>query len=142
MRERLAVARARSHMDVCASESWADPLGVSLLRGIDNDDPQSLSHAQFLLSRGLVGKYRITRRTAQRIASQVIVTLADQRCVICEGRKLIVNAFGVYNACHTCRATGLTGHKPTFWSALHERGLRQAMAAMGAALVTARASLV
>lgn len=125
-------------MTTCCLESWADPLGVLLLRGIDNHDSASLRRAKWILARGLSDRRQIAIIRANRTVRDVLVYLIDQRCETCAGQQFIRQDTSV-RACPACDGAGLVGpHPPSQWSAHHRAVLVEAMGAMGRALATAR----
>lgn len=140
MRERLAIARSRSHMDTCALESKADMLGVLLLRGIDNQDLDCLRRAKWILARNLTKRYHVSILRSGSMVWRVLLFLHDQRCPICEGRKFIRQETSV-RACLTCEGSGLVGSLPLAWRKHHHLVLHESQAAMGRALKQSRAEL-
>ena len=87
MREKLAIARAKSRMDICASEAFCDVLGVALLRAIDNGDGGSLRQSQALLLVKLRRRSYMARGKAISIVRAVLLHLHDQRCPACAGNR-------------------------------------------------------
>lgn len=126
-------------MAVVAKERHADPLGVYLLRGIDNQDKSALNQAAFMLSRAMTGRYRMSGARTRKIAEDVITFLCDQRCGQCQGRKYIISdESGVHNACHACNATGVLGVRPNWWKGVHDQALRMSLGAIRSALASAK----
>ena len=137
MREKLAVARSRSNMEVCASSAFGDPLGNLLLRGIDNQDGSTLRRAKFVLSGNLVRRAHLPMIRANLIVSDALAYLINQRCPTCEGQRYI-HVDATVRACAACAATGLLGALPVYWGKYHRLVLFDAQGAMGRALETAR----
>lgn len=140
MRERLAVARARSNYHVLGAEAFADPPGVLLLRGIDNGDYDCLRRAIAVMARQLAKRSHFEMPRAVGVVWEVLAFLIDQRCPACHGRQFIQPESSI-KACPGCNARGLLGQTPVDWGGNQRRTLYAAQAAMGRALATARASL-
>ena len=138
MRERLAVARSTGKdMETCAAAAFGDPLGNLLLRGIDNRDGVSMRRAKWVLARHLSKHSHISILISSRTVREVLVHLADQRCMFCMGQQFIRQESSV-RACPTCNGSGLAGQLPVHWRKYHLLVLRVAQGAMGRALKTAR----
>ena len=140
LREKLAVARSRSNMEVCAAAAFGDPLGNLLLRGIDNQDGSTLRRAKFVLSGNLVRRAHLHIIRANPIVSEVLAYFIDQRCPTCEGQRY-VRVEATVRACHACAATGLLGAVPVTWGKYHRLVLFYAQGAIGRTLDTVREAL-
>lgn len=89
MRERLAVARGKSNITVCATEANSDALGVLLLRAIDNSDTQARRQAKWMLARSLAPRGNMVFTRSERYARDVLVFLADPQCRTCQGQQFV-----------------------------------------------------
>jgi hypothetical protein len=137
MRERLAVARARSNYDVVGAAAMGDALGNLLLRGIDNHDSDALRRAKFTLASNLSQHSRMHITRANRMVRDVLIYLIDQRCPTCSGQAYIRQDTSV-RACPACAGAGLVGSPPMHWRKYHRLVLAEAQGSMGRALKTAR----
>lgn len=141
IRERLAIARARSVYSVCAAEARADVVGVCLMRFIDNKDPASGMLAARALSSSAARSRLVDPRLARRDARAVLRYLWDSRCLACLGRRyLIHDSSGVFRICLACDATGYAA--PFSGTLLAQIILIDARKRMGWAIDTARRELV
>ena len=137
MREKLAIARAKSRMDICASEAFADPLGLALLRAIDNGDGGCLRQSQALLLAKLRRRHCVAYGRAIVVVRQVLIYLHDQRCRLCAGHRYMLEETHV-RLCHECGGTGFANGYPPKWGRAHQSVLADSLEAMGRALHQAR----
>ena len=137
MREKLAIARAKSRMDVCASAAFADPLGTSLLRAFDNQDGASLRQSQALLLGKLRRRHCVAYGRALVVVRQVLMYLYDKRCRLCAGHRYMLEETHV-RLCHECSGTGFVNGYPPKWGRDHQSVLADSLEAMGRALHQAR----
>ena len=137
MREKLAIARAKSRMDVCASAAFADPLGTSLLRAFDNQDGASLRQCQGLLMVKLRRRRFMAYGRAVSIVQAVLLHLFDQRCRGCGGNRFMLEETHV-RLCQECSGTGFVNGYPAKWGRDHQGVLSDCLGAMSRALHEAR----
>jgi hypothetical protein len=123
VREKLAIARSRSHMDTCASEAFGDPVGNLLLRFLDNDKAAR--------------KFRLSTLDRNAAAHHVLMFMLNQKCNDCFGRGQRISESNVYSACLACNATGLANDPPSHWVSLHHSIMRDAQARIGRNLSSA-----
>lgn len=132
MRERLAIARSKSNMNIYAMEAKADALGVLLLRGIDNKDARSLTQAKFRLALILSMRASMPVGRAARFVRVVLSHLADSRCITCGGQLFLYNQTSV-KVCGTCKGTGQADAVST-WNKNHRIVFAEANQAMNRAI--------
>jgi hypothetical protein len=137
LREKLAIARSRSHMDTCASEAFGDPVGNLLLRFLDNHHVASGLQAKLALSDRAARKFRLSTLDRNAATHHVLMFMLNQRCLDCLGRGQRISETSVYSACLACNATGLVAQLPSHWASLHHSIMRDAQARIGRSLASA-----
>ena len=124
-------------MDICASAAFADPLGLALLRAIDNSDGASLRQCHALLLDKLRRRHCMQRGRAISTVRAVLAFLSDQRCGGCAGNRYMLEETRV-RLCPDCGGTGLVTGLPAKWGRDHECVMADCREAMGRALSQAR----
>ena len=99
-REALAVAHATGkHRDIIIAAGMVSPVGILILRWLDNDDTGALRRAKGMLVRKAVGS-SLGRANRALAAFQVALNhLKHQRCLVCGGTGHAVQVNGVVMPC-------------------------------------------
>ena len=99
-REALAVAHATGrHRDVIIAAGMVSPVGILILRWLDNDDVGALRRAKGLLVRKAVGSSLGRANRALAAFQTALNHLKHQRCPVCLGAGHSVQANGVVMPC-------------------------------------------
>ena len=114
-REALAVAHATGkHRDIIIAAGMVSPLGILILRWLDNDDVGALRRAKGALIREVVGyNTRCNANRALAALQRAFSHIKNQRCLVCGGTGHAVRANGVVMPCANgdCRE-GLIARMP------------------------------
>ena len=99
-REALAVAHATGkHRDIVIAAGMVSPVGILILRWLDNDDQEALRGAKGLLVKKLVGSSLVSSNRALAALQRALNHLKYQRCEVCGGAGNSVQANGVVMPC-------------------------------------------
>ena len=99
-REALAVAHATGkHRDIIIAAGMVSPLGILILRWLDNDDVGALRRAKGVLMRDVVGHTRCSAPRALAALQRAFSHIKNQRCLVCGGTGHAVRANGVVMPC-------------------------------------------
>ena len=113
-REALAVAHSNGkHRDVIIAAGMVSPVGILILRWLDNDDSEALRRAKGALMRAVVRQARCTATRALAALQRAMSHLKHQHCNACGGTGHAVRANGVVMPCanHDCHE-GLIARVP------------------------------
>ena len=113
-REALAVAHSNGkHRDVIIAAGMVSPVGILILRWLDNDDSEALRRAKGALMRQVVGYSRCSANRALAALQRAFNHIKHQHCHACGGTGHAVRANGVVMPCanHDCR-DGLIARLP------------------------------
>ena len=92
-RESLAVAHsAGKHRDIIIAAGMVSPVGILILRWLDNDDVDALRRAKGDLMRQVVGDTRCNAARALWALRRALNHLKHQRCGVCGGAGHAVQA--------------------------------------------------
>ena len=99
-REALAVAHATGkHRDIIIAAGMVSPVGILILRWLDNDDSGALRRAKGALMRQVVGDTRCSAPRAMGALQRAFSHLKHQRCLACGGTGHAAEANGVVMPC-------------------------------------------
>ena len=99
-REALAVAHATGkHRDIIIAAGMVSPVGILILRWLDNDDAGALRRAKGLLVRKAVGSSLGRANRALAAFQAALNHLKHQRCQVCGGTGHAAEANGVVMPC-------------------------------------------
>ena len=99
-RESLAVAHATGKQrDIIIAAGMVSPVGILILRWLDNDDTGALRRAKGVLMRKLVGSSLVSSNRALAALQRAFNHLKHQRCPVCLGAGHAVQANGVVMPC-------------------------------------------
>ena len=121
-RESLAVAHATGkHRDIIIAAGMVSPLGILILRWLDNDDADALRRAKGVLMRQVVGSSLVSSNRALAALQRAFNHLKHQQCHACGGTGHAVRANGVVMPCanHDCHE-GLIARLPGEDSVQHQ----------------------
>ena len=108
IREKLSVAHSTGlNRDIIMAAGMASPIGILILRWLDNGDRNALGRAKFVLSRQMVGKYRFANSEVLSAVSRVLAHFREQRCKTCMGLAQVQEANGVNMPCPAQCANGV-----------------------------------
>ena len=113
-RESLAVAHSTGkHRDIIIAAGMVSPVGILILRWLDNDDTDSLRRAKGVLMRRVAGDAHCNAPRALAALQRAFSHIKNQRCLVCGGTGHAVRANGVVMPCSNgdCRE-GLTARLP------------------------------
>ena len=100
IREKLAIAHSTGlNRDIVLVAGLASPLGILILRWLDNGDRHALGRVKGALMREVVSVTQSTVTDALKIIQRVLQALSDQRCKTCLGRMTVPNSDGVQEVC-------------------------------------------
>ena len=99
-REALAVAHATGKQrDIIIAAGMVSPVGILILRWLDNDDTGALRGAKGALMRQMVGSSLVSSNRALAALQRAFNHLKHQRCPVCLGAGHAVQANGVVMPC-------------------------------------------
>ena len=99
-REALAVAHSTGkHRDIIIAAGMVSPVGILILRWLDNDDADALRHARARLIRQLQVSSRCNAIRGMAALQRALNHLKHQRCPVCLGAGHAVQANGVVMPC-------------------------------------------
>ena len=121
-RESLAVAHATgNHRDIIIAAGMVSPVGILILRWLDNDDEDALRGAKARLVRPLQVSSRCNAMRGMAALQRAFNHLKHQRCEVCGGTGHAAEANGVVMPCGNgdCRE-GLIARLPGEDSVQHQ----------------------
>ena len=99
-REALAVAHATGKpRDIIIAAGMVSPVGILILRWLDNDDSGALRRAKGLLMRKVVGSSLVSSTRTLAALQRALNHLKHQRCQVCGGTGHAAEANGVVMPC-------------------------------------------
>ena len=99
-REALAVAHATGKQrDIIIAAGMVSPVGILVLRWLDNDDAGALRYAKGILVGRVLGDTRCSAPRAMAALQRALNHLKHQRCQVCGGTGHAVEANGVVMPC-------------------------------------------
>ena len=108
IREKLSIAHSNGlNRDIILAAGMASPIGILILRWLDNGDRKALGSAKTALSRQMVGKYRFVNSGVLAAVSRVLGHFREQRCKTCMGLAQVQEANGVNMPCPALCAEGV-----------------------------------
>ena len=87
------------HRDIIIAAGMVSPLGILILRWLDNDDADALRRAKGVLMRKVVGSSLVSSNRALSALQRAFNHLKHQRCPVCLGAGHAVQANGVVMPC-------------------------------------------
>ena len=123
-REALAVAHATGKQrDIIIAAGMVSPVGILILRWLDNDDTGALRRAKGVLMRQVVGSSLVSSNRALAALQRAFNHLKHQRCLVCGGTGHAVQVNGVVMPCwnldcHGGQIARLPGEDPVQHQAL------------------------
>ena len=121
IREKLSVAHSTGlNRDIIMAAGMVSPIGILILRWLDNGDRKALGRVKTALSRQMVGKYRFVNSGVLSAVSRVLLHFREQRCKICMGLAHIQQANGVAMPCPAQCADGVA-LRFEGWNEHHDR---------------------